>query len=85
MKSSRSLPYLGEDAKLKGLENASVWAFTINTQSDKIRKVIERPAYTMFEFTADLGGHCGGMLGVSVMSLFEFLAYFVVCIASYFK
>ena len=81
----KSYPYYALDFNQDYLGNATTWYFVIKRANDKVKKVTEKPAYTFSEFSADLGGHCGLLLGLSVMSLFEFLAFLIVCIAAYIK
>ena len=78
-------PYSSVDFKRVDLENASIWHFVIGTADNRIKTLTEKPAYTFSEFSADLGGHFGLLLGLSVMSFFEFFAFLVVCVASFIK
>ena len=54
--------------------------------SDRVMTIKEYERYTFIEFLAEFGGHLGLFLGSSVLSLFEFLAYFMMaCHITYLK
>ena len=74
-------PYL----PLYSMPNSTFWTFEIKMESNKITKVTESQAYTFEKFIAELRGYFGLFLGLSVMSLFEFLGYLIICVAIYFK
>ena len=54
-------------------------------KTNKVTHIIETPEYDYLHFLADLGGHLGLVMGLSVMSMFEFVAYFCICFAAIFK
>ena len=83
--SLKTHPYASLDFNQALFGNASIWYFVIWPANHKVKIVTEKPAYTFFEFSADLGGHFGLLLGLSVMSFFEFFAFIVVCLISVIK
>ena len=62
------------------------WELEFKTVNNKVMTVIESADYTYVGLLSDFGGQLGLFVGSSVMSIFEFLAYFMMaCHLAYIK
>ena len=63
-------------------EQGYYWTIRIQYKNKRIKQVTEIPAYTTSDFLAEVGGLVGLLVGMSLLSVVEFVVYLIASVGA---